>query len=701
MQISILLAATLAVTGALIANGGRSVIFGILVGYVLIGSGRIIVRSFLGMQGLPALLLAPLASCVPIIIVGSVIYAIYSLTLPIIIALFWLPPLTALVASRRCAPLLDFLDTTRPSPRSLLFSALISILLASQGTVLFLSQTTDSRLGPWDDISPVLFLFSFLSSLLLITWFAVEKQLTVWQLLALCGQFFVSFSVALIRFPLTFGFDPILHQAAERLVLEHGTVTPKTFYYIGQYVLVPLLSRITQVPVELFDQFFLPVLFALSVPPLLLVALSRFKKTLPAASSAFILAPLFLALPFPHLIMTTPWGLAYGITFLALLSSTIASLHGSLRFHIATGCLALIALAFHPLAGIPLVFFFILMHCGRSEKKLRALSMGIVSIIGAFSVPGAFWLNSHISTQGTISLRIPSFDVLSALIPSVDFLHTRFSPLLDAVYLSSGMGQWIFLLLVIVGCVLAWKDKTIPLHLARTLQACLCAGGMTLLSGILTVSAIRFDSLASFEQHDYAERLFQVTTLFLLPIVALSLTVLMKKIFARGNSIVAFVCGLVLAGALTSSFYLSYPRNDAYVPSHAYTLSKTDIAAVRAIDQDAGTEGFVVLANQVVASAAIREFGFKTYFTLPDGPVFYYPIPSGSPLVAYYTRMLRTPSRDTARDAMKSVGVSRLYFVVRDYEFRYPIIIRDGKATADAWREIDSGKAVIFTYLKR
>jgi len=132
---------------------------------------------------------------------------------------------------------------------------------------------------------------------------------------------------------------------------------------------------------------------------------------------------------------------------------------------------------------------------------------------------------------------------------------------------------------------------------------------------------------------------------FLIPLAVTPAYVLLKKLRASARPFFAVVTVCALAGGLTASLYLSYPRNDAYVPSHSYTLADTDIAVARFIEEDARGMPHVVLANQVTASAAIAEFGFKTYYTVPDvGAVFYYPLPSGSPLVKEYTAMMRAPS---------------------------------------------------------
>ena len=60
--------------------------------------------------------------------------------------------------------------------------------------------------------------------------------------------------------------------------------------------------------------------------------------------------------------------------------------------------------------------------------------------------------------------------------------------------------------------------------------------------------------------------------------------------------------------------------------------------------------------------------------------------------------MLRAPSRTTAQAALDLTGADRLYFIVRDYEFRFPIIVRDAQATANEWWDVDGGKAYVFHY---
>ncbi|MEK7618946.1 MAG: hypothetical protein AAB416_01735, partial [Patescibacteria group bacterium] len=59
---------------------------------------------------------------------------------------------------------------------------------------------------------------------------------------------FTAFGVALISFRYGFGYDPIIHQTAERYVFAHGRILPLQPYYIGQYAVVAALSFLTSLP---------------------------------------------------------------------------------------------------------------------------------------------------------------------------------------------------------------------------------------------------------------------------------------------------------------------------------------------------------------------------------------------------------------------------------------------------------------------
>jgi len=513
-------------------------------------------------------------------------------------------------------------------------------------------------------------------------------------------HFFASLSVAVIRFPLGFGFDPILHHAAERIVVDQGVILPKTFYYIGQYVLVPFFARLFALPVEWIHQPLLSIITALSVPPLAFYAVKSFFRL--QTISGMLCVLFFLAIPYLYLVTTTPWGLAYTIILLTLLSSALASATQDSRFNFLTGALTLFTLALHPLAGIPLCFFLALQYIFLlSYRSVRHAMLVGMSILVSVSVPLAFFVNSLVSPSFRVSLRMSDFSTLLHTTPLFPVFDTRFSPFLDFVYFFSFNGWILFVFLAVLGALLLYKRPR-PYAQRHFLIVCLIIYGALRINALLTVNFIHFETLASFEQQDYAERLIRIADLFLLPFVGYALSDMITRILQKKEQSNRLVGIFFLAGMLTASLYLSYPNNDAYTPFHGHTLSSTDIGVVRAIDRDGGDKRYIVIANQVVASAAIHEFGFKKYYTaIIEGALqtfFYYPIPSGSPLAPYYYSMLRAPLRTTMTEAMRVANVTTAYFVIRDYEPRFPIIVRDAKKSSDSWKEIDGGKAYMFIY---
>ena len=125
-----------------------------------------------------------------------------------------------------------------------------------------------------------------------------------------------------------------------------------------------------------------------------------------------------------------------------------------------------------------------------------------------------------------------------------------------------------------------------------------------------------------------------------------------------------------------------------------------------AIDDAVGTRSHVVLGNQSVSAAALREFGFRNYF----GNLFYYPIPTGGVLYQFFLQMNETPTHTIALQAMDAANsscqqsacdllpVDTLFFVVNDYWWDAPRIVETAKNTADDWFSIAGPKVHVFRY---
>jgi hypothetical protein len=150
---------------------------------------------------------------------------------------------------------------------------------------------------------------------------------------------------------------------------------------------------------------------------------------------------------------------------------------------------------------------------------------------------------------------------------------------------------------------------------------------------------------------------------------------------------------------IAASLYSDYPRRDRFFNSRGLSTSKGDIETVSIIEKLAEGD-YIVLANQQVSAAALKVFGFGRYYKSSDGQeLFFYPIPTSSPLYQYYLSMVdKTPARETMAKAMDLVGVKEGYLIVNKYWWAFPRIIAAGKTEADSWQALDGGSTYIFRY---
>ena len=175
----------------------------------------------------------------------------------------------------------------------------------------------------------------------------------------------------------------------------------------------------------------------------------------------------------------------------------------------------------------------------------------------------------------------------------------------------------------------------------------------------------------------------------------------MKKFFNLSNILlIALFVFAFLILILSASLYLSYPRLDNYFNSRGFSVSSADLKAVNWINGDAD-DNFIVLANQQVSAAALNQFGFKKYYLKNNSPVFYYPVPTGSPLYQYYLDMVyKEPSRETMLKAMGLADAATGYFVLNKYWWAFPKILAEAKLSSNGWQLIDDGEIYIFKYTK-
>ncbi|MFH1078182.1 MAG: hypothetical protein V1745_02800, partial [Patescibacteria group bacterium] len=125
----------------------------------------------------------------------------------------------------------------------------------------------------------------------------------------------VTTMIAPLVYRIGFGFDGFLHVASEKILLATGTLSPKPFYYIGQYVFTTWVARVADLGIADVDRWLVPVAAAILLPLAILVAFRRE----PRSAAGFLGLGL---VPLAGFVATTPQGFAYVLGFASLLLCT-------------------------------------------------------------------------------------------------------------------------------------------------------------------------------------------------------------------------------------------------------------------------------------------------------------------------------------------------------------------------------------------
>jgi hypothetical protein len=449
-----------------------------------------------------------------------------------------------------------------------------------------------------------------------------------------------------------------------------------------------------------------------------------------------LLIPCALFLPVTFFINTTPQGLACLLALIIILSEPQATTYKLL--------LSIAACFIHPFFGAPLLIYC-LFRLGEQlnlKHRLKFFRRAATILPAAFIFPILFLIN-QLLTDKTIAFTWPH---LSQIIRACHFnpavageksltnylftLNHQSDFLYDLLYIYGFNYKIIFLIISLLGAILLLRKKNPPISKAPLLFAILFGFNYFVMKNF-----IDFKFLTEKEASDYLGRISELVFYFLLPTFLYFCARLFNgllhnnKIVAQQNVIPSEVDGAVegyvwhlwinrlfiiflLTTTSVASLYLSYPVFDSYKNSKFINMSKNDIAAVKAISADAeakynlgATNGhpealegrhYIVLANQMVAAAALNEFGFAKYF----GEEYFYSIPNANPdgFYQYFLSMMEDdPTRETAAAAMKSAGVDQLYFVANTYWRNSAAIIKKAKTTANRWKSINN-KVFIFYY---
>jgi len=561
-----------------------------------------------------------------------------------------------------------------------IFLALYLTFLLSGFYILFSHQTTNAIVSPWQVVPKYFFIFYTLATLFLIGNCVFNKK---FALTLIMFHYFLSFSVALIIYKLGYGYDSFIHQATEDLIDKTGAVDPKPLYYLGQYALVVIFNKITTLPIVLLDKFMLPVLAAIFLP----ITLWRVLKTwFDSVKLNLILILTLLILSFPFLIVTTPQNLAYLFLILVILLGLNCK---KLCDFLIILLLSLTAAIIHPIAGIPALLFSAFLAIYHSDQaKIKKYGYPLLAVITIFILPTVFYfLNRKIVSAAPGDNLAQSINSLTLNIPGQENF------ILNFIYLYGFNLKFIIILFALSGIFIAWKNR----EQCKILWLYFSIAVTLFISYLITIK-LSFAFLINYERDDYPQRILLAACFFLLPFIILSIYTLLERI-SKKNIFIITSFAVFLSLLISVSLYITYPRYDNYFNSHGYAVSGADIKAADFINKDAKKD-YIVLANQQVSVAALSQYGFKKYYSAEQ--IFYYPIPTSSPLYQYYLDMVyKKPSRETMFAAMDLAGVNQGYFVLNRYWWAFAKILDEAKLSATSWQAINNGEVFVFKYEKK
>jgi hypothetical protein len=540
--------------------------------------------------------------------------------------------------------------------------------------ILFFFQTDKSIISPWELI-PNYFFFIFFLTIFLALVFLKNHKNSLYSKICLFLIYLLSFSVAIIVYKIGYGYDPFIHQASIYHIIENGFILPKNLYYIGQYHLIIAFNQLFAIPIEFSNKVIVPFLAALVIPIFSFKFLNKIVINEKEKNNISLTIALLLMLGFSIFIVSTPQSLAY----IFLLATIIFNLNKQSFPYAFFSSLA--SFFIHPIAGIPAILFtFVFLSKTLFKKTLyQKIFTNLIIFSSIFLMPLSLVIGAKASFNWQINLSNFQFFYLNQ-----ENIFLNFSYFFINNY-------YLFLFIFIV-IALIYLRKT---SYFRTINNNFKMAIALFISAFFSFF-LNWQGLIHYEQSDYARRLIIMAIIFLFPIIALFLIKISEKI-KRRNFLIYLI---FLSFLITVSFYASYPRDDNYHNSRAFSVSNTDLRAVEILDNWADSE-YIVLANQQVGVAALMRFGFDNYLESEFGPIFFYSIPTGGLLYQDYLKMVyEEPSYANIKKAMDLVSVNQAFLVVNKYWWASEKIIKEAKISANDYREINDANIFIFKYNK-
>lgn len=565
--------------------------------------------------------------------------------------------------------------------------------------LLFIRRSGDTLLSPWQLFGPKFFILLLTTIVLAIYIYTREKNVSLQSKILLTLWYGFVWCTGVIVYAHGFGFDPFIHEATQTHIANHGLITPKQPFYIGQYMLTLLTHRITHLSIGFIDKLWVPVLATLLLPTFLIAQRSK-NTTKSIMQQAIFLLALF-SLPFftfNFFTQTTPNNLALIIATLTGIFAYSLSKKPEIPQLLFTGGLIALSVAIHPFIGLPLAVcigsYLLLLYF--PQKQIFVYALYIPTLIGI--LPLALILNAARGLNG-VSLQNPlnHLNTFFALFERPFWYWFDNAPLIwQLLYHYKGMIKPIFFFIACVGIYFIFTriSRLRATHLTISLIS-------IFISAFLLATAFSFAQVIDYEQNVYADRLLELMVVLLIPAFILGLQEIFTRIHAKRNH--APIAIVLLAIVLIISVYFTYPTRDAVSRYTGYNVRDADIHAVQLINarNQNNAIDYIVLANQTVSAAALSEFGFAKYYKTPTEEFYYYSIPTGGTLYqSFLSLVYEGVTREHVYAAMDAAGVDKAYFIHTNYWAPAAKIRDQAIESADNWWSIDGDRAWVFEYIR-
>jgi len=630
-------------------------------------------------------------------ILGTIFFYVWQLGSPQLLMLTWGLPLFLAIKyfkyNQTNTKTGNNTKSNEPWPLQLSHYTLMALyVLVTIKTFILLStlQTAAAIRSPWEILSSEFFItYAALCIILLIIYTQSNKfkpnSPAIYIILGSI-HFFLTYSIALWIYQINFGFDPFIHQASEKLLSLTGTISPKPLLYIGHYTLVNWTTTMSNLNLILVDRLIVPLLTALLLPAVFFHSFTQGLVTKPrSALMSLIIFPILLV-PF---YFSVPQNLANLFLIITILLAAIY-LHSKQVPLWLLWLLGAATLLIHPFSGIPLLIFLVIITLLRQTKisltrQQKLISLIIVIVVGIALLPLALTVGGDINNT---NIGLNDNQTSGQTITIAEWVP--FYSIYHLVYLLEKNHTIILALLASGGLWLLWKRKQ-TVYLSATVLLFLILSIDVSLLELLKLPII------GYELPEFINRFWQISLLFISPLIFTAIINLVEKSLARPRSLFPVAAIFFLGLIATIGLYLSYPRVDGFTKSRAYATSVHDITAAQWIEQDARGSNYVVLSNQAVAAAALQEAGFKQYYSTDRGELFYYPIPTTSPLYEIYLDMVyKAPTKNRLQKAMEITGAETGYFVINDYWLDYEKIVEQANNEFGEYNVIGDNKLTIF-----